>query len=181
MLTPPSTAYPTVSGSDSIAIPPDMLEPKLFVITGIQQATLTLRTPDDIVANWAFDGNGNRIQQQPRLYYFDQTAFHFDSVADQAYPTALIYFQQPATLSASNDTNFLTNFCAMLLRRAVMRAACEWSKEVASGQYDRTYWEQACEDEIQRIQEESDRAVHAMVVGPQFIPPGMGQPWGIMG
>lgn len=180
MLTAPVTGAFTI-GQDYITLPSDFLEPKLFVITGTNFQTLTLKTPDEIVYAWSYDANGNRISQQPLIYYFDQANFRFDSPADKAYPTALIYFQQPALLSATNDTNFLTSYCAMLLRRAVMRAACEWSKEVASGQYDRTYWEQACEDEIQRIQEESDRSVHAMVVAAQFTPTGPGQNWSLFG
>lgn len=168
MLTPPLIGALTI-GADFVTEPTDFLEPKLYLITGVNKGTLRLKTPDDVVNAWSYDGNGNRIQQQPRIYYFDQAAFRFDSPADQAYPTALIYYQLPATLSAGNDTNFLTDSCQMLLRRACMRAACEWSKEVASGQYDRTYWEQAAEDEIQRVQEASDRSVHSMVIGPQFV------------
>lgn len=180
MLTAPLANAFTI-GNDFIPLPADFLEPKLFVITGTNFQTLTLKTPDEIVYAWAYDGNGNRIQQQPLIYYFDQANFRFDSPADQAYPTSLIYFQQPAMLGASNTTNFLTTNCQMLLRRSVMRAACEWSKEVASGQYDRTYWEQACEDELQRIQEESDRSAHAMVVAAQFTPTGPGQNWSLFG
>ena len=67
----------------------------------------------------SIDGNGNRMQQQPLIYYFDQAAFRFDSPADQAYPYALIYYQQPAMLAAANDTNFLTSYCQLLLRAAV--------------------------------------------------------------
>jgi len=181
MLTAPVTGYPFTQGSDSIALPPDFLEPKLFMITGINFQTLTLKTPDEVVYAWSYDNNGNRIQQQPMIYYFDQGNFRFDSPADLAYPTALIYFQQPIMLSAANTTNFLTNNCQMLLRKAVMRAACEWTKEMSAGQYDRTYWEQVAEEEMQRIQEESDRSVHAMIVGAQFTPTGPGQNWSLFG
>jgi hypothetical protein len=181
MLSSPLVGSFTV-GSDTISEPADFLEPKLFCITGVNAQMLTLKTPDDIVRAWAYDDQGNRVQQQPMIYYFDNANFRFDSPADQFYPYALIYFQQPATLSASNLTNFLTSNAQMLLRRSVMRAACEWSKEVASGQYDRTYWEQACEDELHAVQEESDRSVHSIVIGPQFIGGGgMGPNWGLWG
>lgn len=180
MLTAPVPGTLTI-GSDSYAFPSDFLEPKIFLITGIFKQFLTLKTPDNVIAAWSYDGNGNRIQQQPMIYYFDQASLKMDSPADQAYPVALIYFQQPAMLSAGNLTNFLTSNCQMLLRRAVMRAASEWTKEVASGQYDRTYWEQACEDELLKIQEESDRAYHSMIVAPEFIPSGPIQNWGLFG
>lgn len=181
MLTAPTNAYPFTQGNDYIPLPADLLEPKLFLITGINFQTLTLKTPDEVVFAWSFDGSGNRIQQQPMIYYFDQGNFRFDSPADQSYPTALIYFQQPAMLSAANDTNFLTTNCQMLLRRAVMRSATEWTKEIGAGEFDRTYWEQAADDEIMRIQEESDRSVHAMIVGAQFTPTGPGQNWSLFG
>jgi len=180
MLTPPYADMLT-AGSDAYTFPADFLEPKLLTITGQYQRLLILKTPDDVINSWAYDGNGNRIQQQPGIYYFDQAALRFDSLADQAYPIALVYFQQPAMLSATNDTNFLTSNCQMLLRRAIMRAACEWTKEVASGQYDRTYWEQAAEAELQAVQEESDRAYHSMVVGAQFMPSWAAQDWGLYG
>lgn len=168
MLTPPLVGTMAI-GADFVTFPSDFLEPKIYWMTGVNAQKMILKTPEDIVQAWSFDNNGNRVQQQPRIYYFDQAALRFDSPADQAYPTILIYYQQPAMLGTGNDTNFLTSNCQMLLRRSVMRAACEWTKEVASGQYDRTYWEQASEDELQRVQEASDRSMHSMVVGPQFF------------
>jgi len=172
MLTPPLVGTMTI-GADFVTFPADFLEPKIYWITGatagLTQQRMILKTPEDVISKWQYDGNGNRVQQQPSIYYFDQAALRFDSPADQAYPTILIYYQQPAMLAAGNDTNFVTSNCQMLLRRACMRAACEWSKEVASGQYDRTYWEQACEDELTRIQEESDRSVHSIIATPQFM------------
>ena len=53
-----------------------------------------------------------------------------------------------------------------------MRHASEWVKEVASGQYDRTYWDQVFEAEDPQIQEESDRAVHAMIARRAVHPAG---------
>jgi len=173
MLTAPVTGVFTI-GSDAIPLPADFIEPKLYLITGINASFLRLKTPDDVIKAWAFDGNGNRIQQQPRIFYWDRGNFRFDSPADQAYPTALIYFQQPAMLGASNLSNFLTTDCQMLLRRAVMRGATEWTKEMGAGQYDRTYWEQVAEEEIQRVQESSDRSVHSAIIGPQFVGGGDG-------
>lgn len=173
MLTPPLAGTFTV-GDDYLSLPSDILEPDTLVITGTQQARLMQKPMQDVIAAWAYDGNGNRIEQQPTIYYFDQAALRFDSPADQAYPYALIYYQQPATLSGSNTTNFLTQYCQRLVRCACMAMAAEWSKDSGVGNYDRTYWDQAAQAELNRVQAESDRARRATVAGTVFIGDGAG-------
>lgn len=180
MLTAPLVDTLT-TGNDYYTFPSDFLEPKVFMCTGNNLRFLTQKTMEEVMANWCYDGSGNRVQQQPRIYYFDQAALRLDCPPDQNYPIALTYYQQPAMLSSGNDTNFLTSNCQMLVRRAVMRAACEWTKEVASGQYDRTYWEQVASEELERVQEESDRATRGAELGPQFLPVGPIADWSLFG
>lgn len=167
MLTPPQPGL-FVIGQDFITSPADMLEPYFLVMTGNYSQVLTQRTLEDVVSSWQFDGSGNRVNQQPMIYYFDQAAMRFDSPSDQAYPYSLIYYQQPAPLSQVNS-NFLTQTYPRMMRCACMAAACEWMKDSGQGAFDRTYWDQLTQDEIERAQAESDRAMRATVAGAVII------------
>lgn len=166
MLTAPVTGTFVVN-QDSLPLPLDMLEPFFFCITGTNFQVLTQKPPQEVVQAWNYDGFGNRVAQQPLVYYFDQGNFRFDSPADQQYPYALIYYQQPASI-ASVNTNFLTTLYPRLLRCACMAAACEWMKDSGQGNYDRTYWDQLAQDEIEKAQMESDRARRASVAAAQY-------------
>jgi hypothetical protein len=168
MMPAPVTGALTIA-SDKAAIPTDMLEPAFYVITGTYSQELVQKPYQDVIGAWNFDGSGNRVQQQPMIYYFDQASFRFDSPADQAYPTALLYYQQPAPLSATNQTNFVCQYCERLLKTALMLAAAEWTKLLQAAQpIDRQYWDQAFEREAQRVQAESDRSHRAIEAGAQF-------------
>lgn len=167
MLTTP-TFYNMVIGIDSVPQPSDMLEPFLFWTTGIYFQIMQMKTPQEVVANFSYNGNGTRVQQQPLMYYMDQSNLHFDSPPDQTYQYGLIYFQQPAALAVSGS-NFLTNTYPRLVRCCCMAAACEWMKDSGQGNFDRTYWDTMAEDEIEKAQIESDRAKRATVAGAVLI------------
>lgn len=173
MITPPSTGN-LVIGTDNIAVPSDMLEPRELWITGIYYQRLTQKTEREVIASYSYDGNGNRINQQPMIYYFNQSLIQFDNPPDQTYPYLLTYYQQPAPLSGTNLTNFLTSFCQRLVRLGCMVGAAEWAKDNGQGNYDRTYWEQLFEAEILKVQQESDRASRAADVGAVFEGGGSG-------
>lgn len=162
MLSVPTTGTMSTT-NDFIPIPSDLLEPFQFVITGVNFAILDQRTVEQIVFNWCYDGNGVRVSQQPRVYSFNGTNLIFDSVPDQAYPYALIYFQQPTAL-ATSITNWVTTFYPKLLRAACMMQVAEWEKDsgVGQGPDTRAYWGQIAERELQRAQAESDRARRAV-------------------
>ena len=151
-------------GQAFLGVPTDLIEPALLTITGIYQAEIEQRTKEDVIANIAYDGTGARVQQQPMMYYQDQTNFNFDNPPDQAYPYLLNYYQQPVALATSN-TNFLTTFYQRALRSVLMAIACEFKHDVGQGQLDRTYWLQVAEGEIQRIQMESDKAIRSIHAG----------------
>lgn len=167
MLTVPTLGTFTI-GQDYIASPADLLEPFLLWTTQNYFQFMPMKTPQEVIANWSYNGNGSRTQQQPLMFYQDQTALRFDSPPDQAYAYALIYFQQPAPLSETS-TNFLTQTYPRLMRLACMTAACEFAKDAGQGNFDRTYWEQLALDEIDRAQAESDRAKRATVAGAVLI------------
>lgn len=167
MLTAPIPGTMTI-GQPFIAIPPDCLEPFLLMTTGNYQQPITQKTPQEVLANWAYDGNGNRVQQQPEMFWFDQTNINFDSPPDLAYAYVLMYYQQPQPLAVS-QTNFITQIYPRLMRCALMAAGTEWMKDSGQGQFDRTYWDTLAQDEIEKAQMESDRARRGTVAGPILI------------
>ena len=73
--------------------------------------------------------------------------------------------EQPAPLSVSNTSNFLTTAYPRLMRCAIMAAACEYVKDSGQGNFDRTYWAQLTQVEIDQAQAESDRARRAVQAG----------------
>lgn len=161
---------PAVTGTLSTAgltLPPpaDLLEPNFFLITGVSRRVLQERTMQEVMGSWQYDGNGVLVPQQPCIYSFDNTNFNFDSVPDQAYPYSLLYYQMPARLSNANPTNFLTTYCERLVRLACMMMACEWTKEIGQGQFDRTYYEELADAELTKVQSNSDRARRASTGG----------------
>ena len=157
MLTPPVSGTLSI-GTDQLTFPSDMLEPNELYLSGIWFARIPQKTELEVISNWSFDGNGNRIQTTPSIYYFNQSYIQFDTFADIAYPYVLTYYQQPAALSASNPTNFLTQYYPRMMRCALMAQACEWAKDNGQGNFDRTYWDQLAEAEILVAQAESDRS-----------------------
>ena len=168
MLTGPTIGTMTI-GVDSIPAPSDMLEPNLLMITGDNQGWVTQKPLPDVMSRWSYDESGSRLQQQPLIYAFNQTNIVFDNPPDKTYPYALVYYQQPAPLSASNPTNFLTERYSRLLRIACMITATEWSKESGTGAFDRTYWMQVFEAQVAKANAESDRAHRAVQAGAVFI------------
>jgi len=167
MLTAPIPGMLT-TGEDFIPLPADCLEPFQMWTTGNFQQCISQRTPQEVLANWCFDGQGNRVQQQPMMFYFDQLNIYFDSPPDQAYAYVLQYYQQPAPLAVS-ISNFLTQTYPRLLRCACMAAACEWEKDSGQGNFDRTYWDQLAQDEIEKAQTESDRARRGTMAGALLV------------
>lgn len=160
-LSPPQTGTLTI-GQPYITLPADLYEPNIFYLTGVNYQRLDQKTPQEVLQNYTYDGDGDRVNQQPTMYYFDDTYLQFDSPPDQAYPYLLIYYKDVADLSASNETNFLTKYYPRLVRCAVMAHASEWAKDSGTGAYDRSYWVQQALMEQQAAQADSDRARRAI-------------------
>ena len=157
MMPPPVTG--TMPTTVNYMTPPaDMLEPNFLMITGVNRRIIRQVAYQEVMAAWTYDSNGNLLVQMPRFYSFDQTFLQFDSVPDQAYPYAFLYYQMPARLSSSNTTNFLTTYCERLMRTVIMMHACEWTKEIGQGQFDRSWYESEAMKELDRVQAASDRA-----------------------
>ncbi len=164
MLTPP-VAITISEGVDTYPLPDDLLEPSTLYLTGQFYGRLAQVTEDQVIGSWSYNGNNQRTQATPSIYYFNQTYLQFDTVMDRDYAASLTYFQQPAPLSLGNSTNFLTATYPRLMRCACMAGAVEWLKEAGQGQFDRTYWDQLAMAELDKAQAESDRAQRALEVG----------------
>ena len=167
MISAPTTGTMT-AGNDYVALPAQFLEPITFWITGVNQMEIIQKPIQEVLAAWSYDGSGNRIQQQPCIYYFDSAAFRFDSQADQAYPYAVTYYAQPLPLSSSNTTNWVTNTYPRMFRAALMMQACEWIKDAGQDGMTKEYWAQLLQDEIAKAQEESDRSRRGVIAGTVF-------------
>ena len=108
-----------VIGQDYIAQPSDYLEAKLLMITGVNKMKLTRKTIEEVTYAYQYDGTGARVNQMPLRYSNDGSNLAFESPSDQTYPYLLRYFAQPAALSGTNTTNFLTNIYPRLMRVAL--------------------------------------------------------------
>lgn len=177
MLTPPqagtmtAASSPPTTGQDQIALPtsPAWLDFHAFWITGIYKRRLPLRTEAEVFMAWNYDGNGNRVPQQPQFCYVNQSYIQLDSPPDLAYPYILTYFTQIPTLTVGSPTNWLTNNYPRLFRAFMMAYASEWAKDNGQGNYDRMYWDQVAEAELDKAQSESDRAMRATEGGMIFV------------
>lgn len=160
-----STNGTMTTSQATMPVPSDYLQEKLFYITGTAFQKMVRKTPQEVVSNYGYDGSGNRIVQQPQIYFNDQSNLQFDTPPDQPYPFLMYYYQQPLTLSSTNTANFLTNTYPRLMRAACMIAAAEYMKDAGQGNFDRTYWEQVKELELDKAQQESDTHERSIEVG----------------
>lgn len=167
-------------GTDVLSVPTDFLDPYMLVVTANStvpgnQQRIEMKTLNEVIGSYNYNGLGNRIQQQPLIYYLSNAGLSMDSPPDQAYPYLLYYFQQIPTLSSGSPTNWLTQYYPRLFRCAISVYAVEWLKETGQGQFDRTYWMQQMMEQMEKAKEESAYALRSSVLGEIQIgggPPG---------
>lgn len=152
-----STSGTLTASATTIAVPADFLEDKRFRFTGTAVGNVTRKTIQEVIEAMSYDGSGNRVAQKPSIMFNDQNNFQFDSPTDAAYPFTMWYYQQPVALSATNTSNFLTTTYPRLMRAASCTAAAEYMKDAGQGSYDRTYWAQMAQTELDAAQAESDK------------------------
>jgi len=157
----PGGASPT----DYIAIPSDYLEDKVIYLAGTNACKLTRKTMEEVISSYDYDGSGFRIPSRPVIYFNDATNILFDSPPDSAYPYLMYYYAQPAALDGSNLTNFITIFYPRLLQCTCCLMAAEFMKDVGVGNYDRTYWAQQAQAELDIANVESDRSTRSQELG----------------
>jgi hypothetical protein len=163
-----TTGTMTVSQA-TMPIPSDYLQEKSFYITGTAFQKMTRKPLQEVIMNYSYDGSGNRIVTQPQIYFNDQANLQFDTPCDQPYPFLFYYYQQLAPLSTTNTTNFLTQTYPRLMRAACMISAAEYMKDAGTGNFDRTYWQQVKEAELDKAQQESDTHERSMEAGMMLI------------
>jgi hypothetical protein len=73
--------------------------------------------------------DGTLDQRMPTRYCVFDEVINFNSRSDAAYTAKFLHFKQPAALSASNTTNFLTTRYPTLLRRVCLMFAAEERKD----------------------------------------------------
>lgn len=143
-------------GQEYIDLPPDFIDVRELRLTGDYNTRLRRGDERSVQARYNYDVNGSRVLETPGWYYVGASGLQLDTVPDQEYDYLLTYYQLPAPLSVSNQTNWLTTFYPRLVRTACMTLAVEFEKEAGQGNFDRTYWEQMFEAERQEIQAKSD-------------------------
>jgi len=165
-------------GQSTLAVPSNFIQPEHFMITGINKRVIYMKPNQEVRQAYMYDGNGNRIQQQPSIYYFDGVNFNFDSVIDSinTYPYDVLYYQQPLPLSVSNTTNFVTSVYPRMMRCAIMVGASEFMKDAGAGQIDRNYWQEQLDAEINAVNIEQDQSLHSIQAG-AIIVGGGGNDW----
>ena len=80
---------------------------------------------DSIMAMRSNDSNGAPIESEPTHYAIWDEKFQFNVAMDAARAFTLVYYKQPAELSASSETNWLTSRYPHLLM-----AACRYYAEI---------------------------------------------------
>lgn len=121
-------------GQNTMALPSDFIAPRTFWITGTDKQPLVMKTPDELIEKTAFDSTGAIMTEKPRFYYWDGDNFVFNTLADDDYPTWLVYWKRPAALSASNTTNFVTSKYSRMFRLALRGIAFEWLKDMSNAE-----------------------------------------------
>lgn len=145
-------------GQNAIALPSDFIAPAAFWITGEDKQPLEQKIAADLIAKVSYDSSGAIMQEKPRYFYFDADNFVFDTKADAAYATWLVYWKFPAALGPSNTTNFLTQRYSRMFRLALRGIAFEWLKD--GSQQAAAALELAAEH-IERINMEAGMAMFA--------------------
>lgn len=160
----------TASGA-TLTLPADYLEDKAFYFTGTAFGRLKRRTMQEVLSHYSYDGSGNRVYTKPSEYFNDKSNLQFDAPTNTTYPFMLWYYQQPAALGTGTGltTNFLTGKYPRLMRAACMTQAAEFMKDAGVGSYDRTYWANMTQVELDAAQKESDLNERSADVGAIII------------
>lgn len=146
-----ASSNPATSAS-SVAHPARYIASKRFELLTPTRAALTKRTADALLALQSIDTLGNYDRRTPANYASIGATFQLDSAADQDYTYRVLYYAALAPLSALNTTNALTDRAPRLVRAACLYAANEFRKNDT----EKTYWLNAAEAEIKRLNAEDD-------------------------
>ena len=119
------TAGTITSGSSTIVLPTNILEPIRLLRTGSYKGRIAIFDPEHFESRTGEDDTGAVYTGIPTSCTYDATTLYLDATADQDYPYRLWYRGTPAALSGSNLTNFLTTRYSMILEAMCKHYAYE--------------------------------------------------------
>jgi len=96
------TTLSTVVGTNSVALPTDMLEMRRLQVVGTYNQPLSYRSPDEISVDFASNGSG-----QPVVFTVIGGNIEVAPIPDAVYSLELTYQQRIPALSGTNTTNWL--------------------------------------------------------------------------
>jgi hypothetical protein len=96
------------TGSSSVALPTDMLEPQSILLAGAYKNKIIVLDQEHFESRVGEDDTNAVYDGIPTFCTYDATTLYFDAKADQNYPYRIWYMAKPALLAAGNQTNFLT-------------------------------------------------------------------------
>jgi hypothetical protein len=137
------------SGAITAALPTRYIDPISMKMRNFNYG-IKHKTQESLEArrNWDTALN-NWSQGLPSVFSVYNEVINFDIRADQNYNLRFSFFQQPALLGVSNQTNFLTERYPMLLRLACMRGAAEFMEAMDKFErYDRRLKEAIAELDV---------------------------------
>lgn len=96
------------TGTSTITMPSDILEPKLLIRTGSCKGKIRLLDQEHFESRTGEDSTSIVYEGTPSEATYDASTIYLNTRADQDYPYRLWYIGKPALLSGANLTNFLT-------------------------------------------------------------------------
>ena len=109
----------TVAGTNTVALPSDMLEMRRIQVVGTYNQPLSYRSPDEISIDYAANGSG-----QPVVFTVIGGNVELAPIPDAVYSLELTYEQRIPALSVASPTNWLiTNWPNAYLYASLMAAA----------------------------------------------------------
>ena len=155
------TNTPLASGADTIALPADWQYPCFLIFTPnalVVKSSPKFKTLDFVIGQWGYSSGSTRQTGRPSYWATDADNIQFDTVADQAYPTLIVYYAHKTLLGPTNLTNFLTERYLSLLRAVCLRFAFEHLQN----QKMMTYWTAQAEAAVRQANVDSDMQLEGM-------------------
>ena len=115
--------------SDAHTLPSDYVQRRALTFVGDYKARARFVTVEDLEQRRDYTQSGSTVtisEGPPTHCAVYGTQLLFNVKADQAYPLRLVYYAQPADLSPSNPTNFLTGRGFLALKYACLAFAAEF-------------------------------------------------------
>lgn len=106
------------SGASTITLPADLQDPISLWLDREYKMRLRIFDEEHFEERVARDENGDLYAGTPSQCTMDRTTAYLDVAADRDYYYRLWYYQTPAALSDSNETNFLTSRYPHILEAA---------------------------------------------------------------